>query len=183
VCIKKAFSENKLYTFTHGIDIASGILSFFGSKTAVHCEDLCLGSYNINYGPSSKVWYFVRECDKDKFLNFIVKTFGEESLELLFNKCLYLNLTAKQLAEESYIVRFVQPAGCVVVTMPGVVFHFTFSLGAGFAEAVNFFSEAGSKKLADIQKKWKEYTVFAKVDQGEHVAKTVEDRFKEFGLL
>ncbi|KAK9868275.1 hypothetical protein WJX84_012355 [Apatococcus fuscideae] len=72
-----------------------------------------------------------------------------KQMQQLFEKRLRPILSAEEMRSSGIRIIF-QPPGCMVVTLPGEVFHWTMSLGASIAESSNFFTTAGGMSLPGI---------------------------------
>lgn len=110
-------------------------LSIFGN----HCEDINLGAYSYNNGPSPKIWYIIPPKYAQDFEKVMKENFPKEfeACEgILQHKYFFFN--PKFLIKHNLpYARIVQKANEVVVLSPHT-YHFGFNAGPNLAEAVNY---------------------------------------------
>jgi hypothetical protein len=124
-----------------GISTAFTILSGLFARALMHAEDYNLGSANLLLSGASKIWYVVPRTAWRQLLALLAAKYSD-TVPLIEArtavKCLYPTLTAAEMAQLG-AVRVVQRPGDLVVTQPGLTFHWTLSTGFSVAEATNMF--------------------------------------------
>ncbi|KAK9825271.1 hypothetical protein WJX74_004617 [Apatococcus lobatus] len=182
-CLPKAYADFDAVELMEGISLAATIVSMAFTYTPAHVEDMLQGAVNDLVVGAWKVWYIVDPAKAATFKDLLSAKHGPHALQQLFEKRLRPILSAEEMRSSGIRIIF-QPPGCMVVTLPGEVFHWTMSLGASIAESSNFFTTAGGMSLPGMCAEWRSH---AQEAQSTHnrvaVAAQLEATLTSFGVL
>ena len=120
-----------------GVHYGVGIVSFMFTFTPAHIEDLAEGAVNDLLFGAFKVWSFEPPANEGAFIELLTRKYGPDARARLFAKRLVPVLTVAEMREIDVELVF-QPPGFTVLSLPGLSYHWTTSLGFSIAEASNF---------------------------------------------
>lgn len=168
-----------------GFNTSVLILSMLLTYTFVHCEDFLFGALNTLIYGCPKIWYVVPSSLAPRFKAFLTDTYGPNACYLLFNKNIVPDFSGIDLKDFG-IVRFVQPPGYTVYTMPGEILHWTVSTGFSLATASNFFVRwRCGLSLDGCRSKWNILTAEAKAEKARRqvINKQAVDALVKYSVL
>ena len=173
-----------------GVTRGAIIASMFGTRTSVHVEDSLLATFNILILGAPKIWYIVPFENGEHFQDLLQK---KGLLEAAFEKRCFVqafangSITISKTEMRNYgVCRVVQHPGTTIMTIPGLIFHWTISTGFSLADSVNYYCQFPSAmNLKELQTLW---TLYEKVTDNiqtpsSTTSKQYFDMCEEFGLL
>jgi hypothetical protein len=154
--------EDGFLRIIHGVTRGAIIASMFGTRTSIHVEDSMLATFNLLVFGAPKIWYIVPNRNGDLFRQFLKR---QGLLGAAFEKrCFVQAFADRDLAlsrsdmERFEVCRVVQRPGMTIMTIPGMIFHWTISTGFSLADSVNYYCRyRGGINLQELEGLWNAY--------------------------
>lgn len=154
--------EDGFLRVIHGVTRGAIISSMFGTRTSIHIEDSMLATFNLLVVGAPKIWYIVPSKNGERFKRFLGR---KGLLESAFEKRCFVEafangrLAISESEMETYGVRrIVQQSGMTVMTVSGMMFHWTISMGFSLADSINYHCQyPGGHNLKDLETLWNSY--------------------------
>ena len=146
----------------HGVTRGVIIASMFGTRTSIRVVDSVLATFKLLVLGAPKIWYIVLNRNSNRFKQFLKR---KGLLKATFEKRCFIKAFAdhhfaiSESEMESYEVhRVLRHSGMTLMTIPGMIFHWTISTGFSFADSVNYYCKyKGCMDLEDLKELWNSY--------------------------
>lgn len=144
-----------------GVNRGAIIASTFGTRTSIHVEDAMLATFNLLVVGAPKIWYFVPRCKGLEFKEFLKRRkWLNNTLQKRCYPQTFCDKPGVYISKEDMhrfgVRRIVQRPGMTIMSIPGLLFHWTISTGFSLADSSNYFINVG-EDLKQIQDMWNAY--------------------------